>query len=219
MSFVQGWGVFLLRRLGYLIVSLLVVSAITFGATRLLGNPAYLLVGTTFTKEQLEKVEKQLGLRNKQEIEAFGIAKFVELCKERVFTFAKRIISQSIRLGQWADWGNDYYTLSDENNYTIWSFLKKCHGRGLVYRGYDAMPWCPRCSVGLSQMEMNEGYQLVAHRSVFVKFPLRLSPLSPLRTYSSYLSRNFGLMALKLRRPPTSSSCSSTSGRRTTPSR
>ncbi len=48
--------------------------------------------------------------------------------------------------------------------------------RGLIYRGYDAMPWCPRCSVGLSQMEMAEGYQLVAHRAVFVRFPLRGRP-------------------------------------------
>src|SRR5207249_2933260 len=64
-------------------------------------------------------------------------------------------------------------TMSDENNYTIWSFLKKCHQRGLIYRGYDAMPWCPRCAVGLSQMEMHEGYIMVAHRSVFVKLPLR----------------------------------------------
>ena len=61
--------------------------------------------------------------------------------------------------------------MSEENNYTIWSFLKKCHERGLVYRGYDAMPWCPRCAVGLSQMEMHEGYQLVAHRAVFVALP------------------------------------------------
>src|SRR5947207_14400996 len=66
-----------------------------------------------------------------------------------------------------------YFTMSEENNYTIWTFLKKCHQRGLVYRGYDAMPWCPRCAVGLSQMEMHEGYQMVAHRSVFVRFPLR----------------------------------------------
>ena len=51
--------------------------------------------------------------------------------------------------------------------------MKRCHERGLIYRGYDAMPWCPRCSVGLSQMEMAEGYQLVAHRAVFVRFPLR----------------------------------------------
>jgi isoleucyl-tRNA synthetase len=63
--------------------------------------------------------------------------------------------------------------MSEENNYTIWSFLKKCHDRGFGLRGYDAMPWCGRCGTGISQMEMNEGYQLVAHRAVFVKFPLR----------------------------------------------
>ena len=61
--------------------------------------------------------------------------------------------------------------MSEENNYTIWAFLKKCHERGLVYRGYDAMPWCPRCAVGLQQMEMNEGYQLVAHRSRLREVP------------------------------------------------
>jgi isoleucyl-tRNA synthetase len=95
---------------------------------------------------------------------------------------------QSIRLGYWMDWDRDedwqkppdqrrsYFTMSEENNYTIWSFLKKCHSRALIYRGYDAMPWCPRCSVGLSQMEMSEGYQLVAHRALFVRFPLRGRP-------------------------------------------
>ena len=81
-----------------------------------------------------------------------------------------------------ADWEKppgqrkSYFTMSEENNYTIWTFLKKCHDAGHVYRGYDAMPWCPRCSVGLSQMEMAEGYVLVAHRAVFVRFPLRGRP-------------------------------------------
>src|SRR4029450_4915098 len=55
-------------------------------------------------------------------------------------------------------------------------FLKKCHSRGLVYRGYDAMPWCPRCGVGLSEMEVKEGDKLVAHTAVFVKFPLNDRP-------------------------------------------
>ena len=66
--------------------------------------------------------------------------------------------------------------MSNENNYTIWAFLKKCHDRGLIYRGYDAMPWCPRCGVGLSQMEVHEGYRRVAHRAIFVSFPLRGRP-------------------------------------------
>jgi isoleucyl-tRNA synthetase len=63
--------------------------------------------------------------------------------------------------------------MSEENNYTIWGFLKRCHERGLIYRGYDSMPWCPRCGVGISQMEMNEGYRNVAHKAVFVRFPIR----------------------------------------------
>ncbi len=99
------------------------------------------------------EVEKELGFKSKLDIEVFGIAEFVQLCKERVFKFAKRLTEQSIRLGYWMDWGNDYYTLSDENNYTIWSFLKKCYEKGLVYKGHDVMTWCPRCATGISNME------------------------------------------------------------------
>jgi isoleucyl-tRNA synthetase len=141
------------------------------------------------------EVEKELKLRSKRDIEDLvpgdrfaSIDCFVQLCKERVDKFARRQTEQSIRLGYWMDWDRDddwrkppdqrrsYFTMSEENNYTIWSFLKKCHERGLVYRGYDAMPWCPRCAVGLSQMEMHEGYVRVAHRAVFVRFPLRGRP-------------------------------------------
>ncbi len=138
------------------------------------------------------EVEKELGLKSKRDIENLvpgdrfaSIDEFVRRCKARVDRFAKVQTEQSVRLGYWMDWDRDgdwdkppdqrrsYFTMSEENNYTIWSFLKKCNERGLVYRGYDAMPWCPRCAVGLSQMEMHEGYQIVAHRSVFVRFPLR----------------------------------------------
>jgi isoleucyl-tRNA synthetase len=138
------------------------------------------------------EVEKELDLKSKQDIEGLvpgdrfaSIDRFVALCKERVDKFARIQTEQSIRLGYWMDWDRDedwrkppderrsYYTMSEENNYTIWSFLKKCHQRGLIYRAYDSMPWCPRCAVGISQMEMHEGYQRVAHRAVFVRFPLR----------------------------------------------
>ena len=119
------------------------------------------------------EVEKELGLKNKREIEAYGIAEFVQRCKERVFTFAKRQIEQSIRLGYWMDWGHDYYTLSDENNYTIWFFLKKCSEKGLIYKGRDVMPWCPRCATGISNMEIeSEGYKETTHLSLYVRLPL-----------------------------------------------
>jgi len=119
------------------------------------------------------EVEKELGFTNKREIEAFGIAKFVQLCKDRVFTFARKITEQSIRLGEWMDWGHDYYTLSDENNYTIWYFLKKCYERGLIYKGHDVMTWCPRCATGISNMEtLSEDYRETSHLSIYARFPL-----------------------------------------------
>ncbi len=70
--------------------------------------------------------------------------------------------------------GGSYYTLSDENNYMIWAVLKSCHDRGWIYKGADSMPWCPRCSTGISQHEIvTEGYRELTHTSVYVKFPLR----------------------------------------------
>ena len=122
-------------------------------------------------------VEQDLGFKTKRDIEEYGIAEFVERCKERVFTYARVQTEQSIRLGYWMNWGNDYYTLSNENNYTIWSFLKKCQERGLVYKGRDVMPWCPRCATGLSNMEMEaEGYKDITHLSLYVRFPLTNRP-------------------------------------------
>ncbi len=69
--------------------------------------------------------------------------------------------------------GGSYFTFSDENNYQIWSFLKKCFDKGWIYKGTDVMPWCARCGTGISQHEIvTEGYQEVTHDSVFVRFPL-----------------------------------------------
>lgn len=119
------------------------------------------------------EVEKELGLRNKREIETLGIAEFVERCKQRVWKYAARQTDQSIRLGYWMDWDNSYYTMSDENNYTIWYFLKTCHERGWIYKGHDVMPWCPRCGTGLSEHEIvTEGYQDRTHLAIFAEFPL-----------------------------------------------
>ncbi len=122
------------------------------------------------------EVEKAHGFANKKDIEKFGIGKFVQECKDRANHYAAIQTEQSKRLGYWMDWDNSYFTMSDENNYGIWAFLKKCFDKGLIYKGKDVMPWCPRCGTGISQMEMNEGYREVGHTSVFVKFPLRDRP-------------------------------------------
>lgn len=122
------------------------------------------------------EVEKDLGFKSKKDIENYGIENFVNKCKERVYKYSERIAEQSIRLGYWMDWDNSYFTMSDENNYTIWKFLKKCHERGLLYKGHDIMPWCPRCGTGISQHEMQEGYHETEHLSVVVAFKIAGAP-------------------------------------------
>jgi isoleucyl-tRNA synthetase len=119
------------------------------------------------------EVEKELGFKTKRQIEEFGVADFVDKCKQRVYRYAARITEQSQRLGYWMDWDNSYFTLSDENNYSIWGFLKLCHERGWLYQGHDVMPWCPRCSTALSEHEIvTEGYVETTHLALTVAFPL-----------------------------------------------
>ena len=119
------------------------------------------------------EVEKELGFESKRDIEEFGIDRFVELCKERVRKFADVQTWQSVQLGYWMDWDNSYHTMADENNYTIWHFLKVCHERGWIYEGTDVMPWCPRCGTGLSQHEIvTEGYKEITHPGLYLRFPL-----------------------------------------------
>ncbi len=119
------------------------------------------------------EVEKEKGFKSKKEIETYGIGRFVEDCKARVRMFSERISDQSKRLGYFMDWDDSYQTMSDENNYTIWLFLKRCADNGWLYEGEDVMPWCPRCGTGLSQQEIvTEGYQEIVHPGFFLKFPL-----------------------------------------------
>ncbi len=135
------------------------------------------------------EVEKEKDFKSKHDIEAYGVARFVEECKARVRKYAAIMTEQSKRLGYFMDWDpayqsdaderaqnvwkGSYHTMSDENNYTIWQFLKACHDRGWLYEGTDVMPWCPRCGTGLSQHEIvTEGYQELTHTSVYVKLPL-----------------------------------------------
>jgi isoleucyl-tRNA synthetase len=163
-------------------------------------------------------VERDLGFTSKRDIEAYGIDRFVTLCKQRVLTYSARQTEQSIRLGMWMDWndpdelrrlhdllasdpsavttidgtngpvtdtvemlvgrlgmpeiGGSYFTFSNENNDLIWGFLAECHRRGWLYKGHDTMPWCARCGTGLSQMEMNEGYQDREDPGLTVRFPV-----------------------------------------------
>tara|TARA_B100000686_G_scaffold111161_1_gene118425 strand:+ start:12745 stop:15954 length:3210 start_codon:yes stop_codon:yes gene_type:complete len=120
------------------------------------------------------EVEKELGFKSKRDIESYGIDKFVEMCKQRVIKFSDIQTEQSKQLAYWMDWDNSYHTMSNENNYTIWHFLKRCYEKGWLYEGTDVMPWCPRCGTGLSEHEIvTEGYQEIVHPGLFVRFPLK----------------------------------------------
>ncbi len=126
------------------------------------------------------EVEKELGLKNKKDIENLipqdkeaSIDKFVTLCKERVKKYSTLQTEQSKRLGYFMDWDNSYYTNSDANNYMIWYFLKKCWEKGLLYKGHDSVPWCYRCGIAISQHEiLTEDYQELTHETIYFKLPL-----------------------------------------------
>ncbi len=126
------------------------------------------------------EVEKELGIKNKKDIENLvpgnpkeSVAKFVELCKERVRKFSAIQTEQSKRLGYFMDWDHSYFTMSDENNYMIWHFLKTCFEKGWIYKGRDSVPWCPRCQTAISQHEMlTEDYKEVTHKAIYFTLPI-----------------------------------------------
>ncbi len=119
------------------------------------------------------EVEKELGFESKKQIEEYGIERFVDKCKQRVLHYSNIQTEQSKRLGYFMDWENSYYTMSDQNNYMIWHFLKVCHENDWIYKGMDSVPWCPRCETAISQHEMlTEDYKEVIHESIYMAFPV-----------------------------------------------
>jgi isoleucyl-tRNA synthetase len=119
-------------------------------------------------------VERQLGLNSKREIEEYGLEEFAARCREVVQRSAEALSRGSIRLGQWMDWGNDYYTFSDTNIEYVWRMLESVHERGWLYLGHRSTEWCPRCGTSLSQHELSQAgvYQERADPSLFVRLPL-----------------------------------------------
>jgi isoleucyl-tRNA synthetase len=117
-------------------------------------------------------VERELGLNSKREIEEYGLAAFAEKCREVVEKSSADLIAGSVRLGQWMDWGRDYYTFSDTNIEYIWKFLHLVHERGWLYRGHRPTEWCPRCGTSISAHELVGSYVDRADPSLRVRFPL-----------------------------------------------
>ena len=117
-------------------------------------------------------VERELGLNSKREIEEYGLERFAAKCRDVVAWSAEELTRGSKRLGQWMDWGNDYFTFSDTNIEYIWKFLARVHERGWLYKGHRSTEWCPRCGTSISAHELAGSYVDRADPSLYVRFPL-----------------------------------------------
>lgn len=122
------------------------------------------------------EVEKQLGIDGKQEIEKYGIEPFIKKCKESVWKYKHEWEVMSDRIGYWADMKNPYITYDDNYIESVWWSLKQIADKGLLYKGYKIVPYCPRCGTALSSHEVAQGYKDVEEKSVFIKFAVKGRP-------------------------------------------
>jgi isoleucyl-tRNA synthetase len=118
-------------------------------------------------------VEKELGFKHKKDIVQMGVAKFNELCRSKVLTYADEWKKVIPRIGRWADMDDPYFTMSRDFMESVWWAFKQLYDKGLVYEDYRSMHICPRCETTLSQQEVAEGYKDVKDLSVTAKFKLK----------------------------------------------
>ncbi len=119
------------------------------------------------------QVEKQLGFKSKKDIESYGIAAFNEKCKESVWTYVREWEDFTKRIGYWVDLKDPYITYKPEYIESLWNIVKTVDDKGLLYKDYKVVPWCPRCGTGLSSHELAQGYADVKDLAVTVKFHLK----------------------------------------------
>ncbi len=130
-------------------------------------------------------VERELGLNSKREIEEYGLEAFARKCREVVEWSSAELIKGSIRLGQWMDWGRDYFTFADTNIEYIWKFLRVISDRGWLYRGHRATEWCPRCGTSISAHELAGSYVDREDASLTVRLPLLDRPGEALAVWTT----------------------------------
>lgn len=114
------------------------------------------------------EVEKQLKLSSKQEIEAYGIDKFNEKCRESVFTYEKQWREMTQRMGYSIDLDNPYITLNNDYIESVWWILDQFFKQGYIYEGHKILPYCPRCGTGLASHEVSQGYKEIKSNTVIV---------------------------------------------------
>ena len=120
-------------------------------------------------------IEKELGIKNKREIEKFGIEKFNIACKNSVFRYVKEWVATLKRVGRWANYKAAYATMDKEYTESVWWVFKKLYDLGLIYRDFRVTPYCPRCGTPLSNFEVNQpgAYRDIEDQSVYLKFPIK----------------------------------------------
>jgi len=121
------------------------------------------------------EVEQKIGIKNKEDIEKYGIAKFNRLCKKSVWIYKQQWEKITERMGHWIDIDNPYITYETDYIETIWWIIKQIHQKGLLYKGHKIVPYCPRCGTTLSSHEVALGYKKVKENSIYIRFNI-LSP-------------------------------------------
>nr|MCR5354943.1 isoleucine--tRNA ligase [Lachnospiraceae bacterium] len=116
------------------------------------------------------EVEKLLGLNGKEQIEEYGIEPFIDKCKESVWKYKGMWEDFSGTVGFWADMDDPYVTYDDNFIESEWWALNQIWNKGLLYKGYKIVPYCPRCGTPLSSAEVSQGYKTVKERSAIVRF-------------------------------------------------
>ena len=116
------------------------------------------------------EVEKELGINGKEQIEKYGVAPFIEKCKESVWKYKGMWEEFSDVIGFWADMNDPYVTYHDSYIESEWWALKQIWDKGLLYKGFKVVPYCPRCGTPLSSHEVAQGYKDVKERSAIVRF-------------------------------------------------
>ncbi len=119
------------------------------------------------------EVEKKLGLDGKEQIEQYGLEPFIEECKESVWKYKKMWEDFSAQVGFWADMEHPYVTYHDDYIESEWWALKEIWNKGLLYKGFKIVPYCPRCGTPLSSHEVAQGYKDVKERSAVVRFKVK----------------------------------------------
>jgi len=122
------------------------------------------------------EAEKKLGISGKRQIEAMGVAEFNRTCRESVFTYKEEWERLSERIGYWLDYSRPYVTFHPEYIESVWNIFQRLDRKGLLYRGYKSVPYCPRCGTALSSHEVAQGYEDVSDPSIYFTCPLADDP-------------------------------------------